>query len=108
MQEQWLASTCQAIEVGCQGFLGSSFCKAMSSLGVSGATERGATWSITEAAEKATEWLWIKRGDPWLVAAVMQAGTIIPAGSLGGGVMMLKATTSMTPGTSLKMHPNAS
>lgn len=44
-------------------------------LGVMGAAKTGAIRSITEAAEKATRWLWFQRGDPWLVAAGRQAGT---------------------------------
>ncbi len=55
----------EPIEVGCRGFAGRSLCKVLSRLGVTGVAKRRAIQSASEAAEKATRWLWIKRADPW-------------------------------------------
>ncbi|XP_062272394.1 LOW QUALITY PROTEIN: uncharacterized protein LOC133978067 [Scomber scombrus] len=63
----------EPIEVGCSGFAGRSLCKVLSRLGVTGAAKKRAIKSASEAAEKATRWLWIKRADPW-VAAGTQVG----------------------------------
>ena len=60
----WQAS-CQAVEVGCRGFTAWSLSKALSSIGVTGATKRKALKNITDAAQKATRWLWLKRADIW-------------------------------------------
>ncbi|KAL0199179.1 hypothetical protein M9458_007719, partial [Cirrhinus mrigala] len=54
----------EPIEVGCRGFAGRSLCKALSWLGVTGVAKKRAIRSASEAAEKATRWLWIKRADP--------------------------------------------
>ena len=43
-------------------------------LGITGEAKRKAIRSATEAAEKATRWLWIKRAEPWAIAAGTQAG----------------------------------
>ena len=59
---------CVPIEVGCRGFAAQSLCKAYSMLGVTGARQRKAIKTTIEAAEKASRWLWIKRGDPWVHA----------------------------------------
>lgn len=42
-----------------------SLYKALSQLGVA---KKSVTTSANKTAEKATEWLWIKRDDPWIVA----------------------------------------
>lgn len=39
-----------------------SFCKAYSVLGMMGASRRRAVCSASEAAERASQWLWIQRG----------------------------------------------
>ncbi|KAL0159871.1 hypothetical protein M9458_043596, partial [Cirrhinus mrigala] len=59
---------CEPIEVGCRGFPGQSLHRSLRLLGIRGAQERKATRNICEAAEKASRWLWIKRGDVWLSA----------------------------------------
>ncbi|KAK0150652.1 hypothetical protein N1851_008245 [Merluccius polli] len=59
---------CVPIEVGCRGFAARSLCKVYSLLGITGAHQRKAIKTTTEAAEKASRWLWIKRGDPWVHA----------------------------------------
>ena len=56
---------CQAVEVGCRGFNARSMSKALSSIGISGAGKRKALKNITTAAERATNWLWIRRADSW-------------------------------------------
>ena len=56
---------CQAIEVGCRGFNAMSMSKALTSIGISGAVKRKALKNITSAAERATNWLWIRRADSW-------------------------------------------
>ncbi len=63
----------EPIEVGCRGFAGRSLCKVLSRLGITGVAKKRAIQSASEAAEKATRWLWIKRADPWS-ATGMQVG----------------------------------
>lgn len=41
---------------------------------LNGETKKKAIRSVTEAAEKARRWLWIKRVDSWSKAAGTQAG----------------------------------
>ncbi|XP_041920594.1 uncharacterized protein LOC121684601 [Alosa sapidissima] len=65
---------CEPLEVGCRGFAGRSLCKVLTMLGLTGEAKRKAIRSATEAAERATRWLWIKRADPWKNAAGTQAG----------------------------------
>jgi len=57
---------CEPIEVGCRGFAGQSLCRVYSMLGITGASKRRAIKEATEAAEVASRWLWIRRGDPWV------------------------------------------
>ncbi|XP_035768510.1 soluble scavenger receptor cysteine-rich domain-containing protein SSC5D-like [Neolamprologus brichardi] len=73
----------EPIEVGCRGFAGRSLCKVLGRLGVAGAAKKRAIQAVSEAAEKATRWLWIKRADPW-VATGTQSGPDHPRlGRLG-------------------------
>ncbi|KAL3969377.1 ER degradation enhancer, mannosidase alpha-like 2 [Sarotherodon galilaeus] len=58
---------CQPIEVGCRGFAGQSLCRAYKMLGIVGANQRRAIKLATNAAEAASRWLWIKRGEEWHV-----------------------------------------
>lgn len=60
---QVLVEECR--ERGCRGFAGRSFSKVLSRLGITGVAKKRAIQSASEAAEKATRWLWIKRADPW-------------------------------------------
>lgn len=64
---------CEPIEIGCRGFAGHSLQRVLKLLGVRGMQARRATKNILEAAEKASRWLWIRRGDPWC-ATWTQAG----------------------------------
>ncbi|XP_029943214.1 uncharacterized protein LOC115385372 [Salarias fasciatus] len=56
---------CEPVEVGCRGFAGQSLSRTLKLLGVKGQLCRRAIKNITEAVEKASRWLWIRRGDPW-------------------------------------------
>lgn len=51
----------EPIELGCRGFAG----RKPNQLSLTGVARKRAIWSVCEAAEKATRWLWIKRADPW-------------------------------------------
>ncbi|XP_063058826.1 uncharacterized protein LOC134452393 [Engraulis encrasicolus] len=73
-RSQGWKTCCEPLEVGCRGFAGRSLCKVLTMLGLTGEAKRKAIRSATEAAEKATRWLWIKRADPWTNAAGTQAG----------------------------------
>ena len=64
---------CEPVEIGCRGFAGHSLQRVFKLLGVRGLQLRKATKNILEAAEKASRWLWIRRGDPWY-ATWTQAG----------------------------------
>lgn len=64
-REQGWKARCMPIEVGCRGFVGHSLHKALSTLGITGGARSRAIKNITEAAEKASRWLWIRRGGPW-------------------------------------------
>ncbi|XP_051969484.1 LOW QUALITY PROTEIN: uncharacterized protein LOC127634119 [Xyrauchen texanus] len=63
-QAGWRAR-CLPIEVGCRGFIARSLSRALSLLGIDGVRRRRAIRNTTEAAEKASRWLWLKRRDPW-------------------------------------------
>lgn len=66
-------------------------------LGITGVAKRKAMKSKTEAAERATRWLWIKRADLWAVAAGKQArGLSSLPGSPGLGGLILKDLKPMT------------
>uniref|UniRef100_A0A1A8S175 Reverse transcriptase domain-containing protein n=1 Tax=Nothobranchius rachovii TaxID=451742 RepID=A0A1A8S175_9TELE len=56
---------CEPVEVGCRGFAGNSLLRTLKLLGVRGLQLKKATKTILEAAERASRWLWIRRGDPW-------------------------------------------
>ena len=63
-QAGWRAG-CFPVEVGCRGFAARSLARAFSSLGIEGERKRRASPSTTDAAERASRWLWLKRGEPW-------------------------------------------
>nr|AAN12398.1 polyprotein [Tetraodon nigroviridis] len=67
-------SRCLPIEVGGRGFAGKSLCKAFSLLGITGMRRRKAICAASEAAERASRWLWIQRDKPWTSASWTQAG----------------------------------
>ena len=58
-------TACYPIRVGCRSFAGRSVCRVLSRLGMIGEKKRKAIRAISESAEKASRWLWIKRAEPW-------------------------------------------
>ena len=71
-RQGWKAR-CLPVEVGCRGFVGQLLCSAYNVLGITGERSRRAIYNNTEAAEKPSRWLWIKRADLWESAAKAQA-----------------------------------
>ena len=69
----WRAN-CLPVEVGCRGFAGQSLTRALKLLGVRGLRLRTVVRNILETAEKASRWLWFKRGESWGLGARTQAG----------------------------------
>ncbi|XP_075343502.1 uncharacterized protein LOC142401936 [Odontesthes bonariensis] len=74
-QSRGWRTQCNPIEVGCRGFAGQSLIRALKMLGLKGLQNRRAIKNISDAAEKVSRWLWIKRGDLWANALKTQAGT---------------------------------
>ena len=56
---------CMPVEVGSRGFASHSLSKAYGALGIKGANRSRAINNNAEAAEKASRWLWLKRGEQW-------------------------------------------
>lgn len=52
------------VEVGCRGFVASSCIKLLKDLGICGQVLRQTIRSVSEAAERSSQWIWIKRKDP--------------------------------------------
>ncbi|GAA6088619.1 uncharacterized protein LOC109140547, partial [Tachysurus ichikawai] len=72
--ERSARARCLPVEVGCRDFAGQSLYRAYTELGITGERRRRrAICNSTEAAEKASRWIWIKRADPWTNAARAQA-----------------------------------
>ena len=63
-QAGWRAR-CLPVEVGCRGFAAHSLTRAFRSLGIEGERRRRAIRGTTDAAERASRWLWLKRREPW-------------------------------------------
>ena len=55
---------CFPIEVGCRGFVATSLVTAFGKLGVRGKNRKIVIRKVGEAAERASNWLWIKRQEP--------------------------------------------
>ncbi len=53
------------VEVGSRGFASHYLSKAYSTLGITGANRIRAIGNNLEATEKASRWLWLKRGEQW-------------------------------------------
>jgi len=51
--------------VSSRGFAGHSLSQAYGTLGITGASRSRAISNSVEAAERASRWLWLKRGDQW-------------------------------------------
>ena len=54
------------VEVGSQGFVMHSLSKTYGTLGIKGANRSRAINNNVEAAEKASRWLWLRRGEWWV------------------------------------------
>ncbi|KAL6484312.1 hypothetical protein MHYP_G00063570 [Metynnis hypsauchen] len=52
------------VEVGCRGFVGKSATKLLRDMGIRGQSLRTAIKAASEAAERSSQWLWLKRNDP--------------------------------------------
>ncbi len=52
------------VEVGCRGFVATATTRLLKGLGVRGQALQQAITSLSEAAERSSNWLWIKRKDP--------------------------------------------
>lgn len=61
-QRGWKSKVCP-VEVGCRGFVGKSTIRLLKELGVQGQTLRRTIKALSGAAEEASRWLWVKRGD---------------------------------------------
>ncbi|XP_078589523.1 uncharacterized protein LOC144869891 [Branchiostoma floridae x Branchiostoma japonicum] len=54
---------CFPVEVGCRGFVGQSMWRMLGALGIKGNKRKQVTKNLTEAAESASRWLWLKRNE---------------------------------------------
>lgn len=66
LERNWWKTRYVPVEVGCRGFASYSLSKAYGTLGTTGENRRRALSNNVEAAEKASRWLWLKRGEQWL------------------------------------------
>ena len=62
-QRGWKAKV-YPVEVGCRGFVASSTIKLLKDLGIHGQALRHTVRSLSEAAERSSQWIWMKRKDP--------------------------------------------
>ena len=51
------------VEVGCRGFVATSTSRLLREMGVRGKAHRQAVKDLSAAAEKGSQWLWVKRKD---------------------------------------------
>ena len=63
IQRSWNAKVCP-VEVGCRGFVASSTIRLLKDLGIHGQALRQTIRAVSEAAERGSQWIWIKRKDP--------------------------------------------
>jgi hypothetical protein len=52
------------VEVGCRGFVASSIIRLLKDHGIHGQALRQTIRSVSEAAERSSQWIWSKRKDP--------------------------------------------
>ncbi|KAK0131293.1 hypothetical protein N1851_034009 [Merluccius polli] len=62
-QRGWKAKV-YPVEVGCRGFVAYSTIRLLKDLGIHGQALRQAARSVSEAAERSSQWIWLKRKDP--------------------------------------------
>ena len=51
------------VEVGCRGFPAKSLWRTLTALGITGRDRKQAVQAVSEAAEKASSWIWLRRGN---------------------------------------------
>ncbi len=61
-QQGWKAKV-RSVEVGCRGFVATSTSRLLREMGVRGKAHRQAVKDLSRAAEKGSQWLWMKRKD---------------------------------------------
>ena len=61
-QRGWKAKVCP-VEVGCRGFVATSTTRLLREMGVRGKAHRQAVKDLSSAAEKGSQWVWMKRKD---------------------------------------------
>ncbi|XP_063058330.1 uncharacterized protein LOC134451862 [Engraulis encrasicolus] len=61
-QQGWKAIVLP-VEVGCRGFVGRSVTSLLKDMGIRGQAQRQSIKALARAAEKASQWLWIRRRD---------------------------------------------
>ena len=54
---------CYPVEVGCRGFVGTSLIRALKHIGLTGKERNKAVNEISDVAEKASSWLWLRRSE---------------------------------------------
>lgn len=62
-QRGWNAQV-YPVEVGCRGFVAASTIRLLKDLGIQGRALRQTIKSVSEAAERSSQWIWAKRKDP--------------------------------------------
>lgn len=62
-QRVWRARV-YPVEIGCRGFVAASSIRVLKDLGIQGQPLRQTIKSVSEAAEKSSQWIWVKRKDP--------------------------------------------
>lgn len=63
----WKTEVCP-VQVGCRGFVGPSTIKVLRDLGIRSKSQPTAIKAALEAAERRSQWLWLKRKDPFWAA----------------------------------------
>ena len=64
IQNGWRCQV-RPVEVGCRGFVGKSTKTLLSALGFGGRELKHMLVRLSDAAEAASRWLWLKRGEEW-------------------------------------------
>uniref|UniRef100_A0A3P9H1W7 Reverse transcriptase domain-containing protein n=1 Tax=Oryzias latipes TaxID=8090 RepID=A0A3P9H1W7_ORYLA len=95
-KEQGWSVKVRPVEVGCRGFVATSTPRLLREMGVRGKAQRQAIKDLSQAAEKGSQWLWIKRKDlTWaskcLVTDGGEPGTLGFTAEPSGGVVGLSA-----------------
>lgn len=63
-QQRGWSTKIYPVEVGCRGFVASSTIRLLRDLGVQGQALRQTIRAVSEAAERSSQWIWMKRKDP--------------------------------------------